>query len=144
MQGQNSHQPVSYRKEKETDRNMYRLEITETVLWMFEEKSVSVLRYYQNYTQDVETLRISRQTVHEGGKVVSPTHRPPLTPPRSTPGTHFYQGSSRPQRQIKAGSIKSMPHRESKPRDSGRSAVPSSDNVTAFSLWCYYDRYFIF
>jgi len=27
-------------------------------------------------------------TAHEGGKVVSLTHRPPL-PPRNTPGTHF-------------------------------------------------------
>jgi hypothetical protein len=26
-------------------------------------------------------LRISRQSAHEGGKVVSPTHRPPLPPP---------------------------------------------------------------
>jgi hypothetical protein len=31
---------------------------------------------------------ISRQSAHEGGKVVSPTHRPPL-PPGSIPGTHF-------------------------------------------------------
>ena len=27
-------------------------------------------------------------TAHDGGKVVSPTHRPPL-PPGNTPGTHF-------------------------------------------------------
>jgi len=33
--------------------------------------------------------QISRQSTHEGGKVVSPTQRPPL-PPGSTPGTHFY------------------------------------------------------
>jgi hypothetical protein len=32
--------------------------------------------------------RISRQSAHEGGKVVSPTHRPSL-PPRKDPGTHF-------------------------------------------------------
>ena len=32
--------------------------------------------------------QISRQSEHEGGKVVSPTHRPPL-PPGSIPGTHF-------------------------------------------------------
>jgi len=31
---------------------------------------------------------ISRQSAHEGGKVVSPTHRSPL-PPRNIPGTHF-------------------------------------------------------
>jgi hypothetical protein len=29
--------------------------------------------------------QISRQSEHEGGKVVSPTHRPPL-PPRNIPG----------------------------------------------------------
>jgi len=27
-------------------------------------------------------------TAHDGGKIVSVTHRPPL-PPRNTPGTHF-------------------------------------------------------
>jgi hypothetical protein len=32
--------------------------------------------------------RISRQSVYEGGKVVSPTHRPSL-PPGRIPGTHF-------------------------------------------------------
>ena len=30
------------------------------------------------WVQDVEAPRISRQTVHESGKVVSTTHRPPL------------------------------------------------------------------
>jgi hypothetical protein len=28
--------------------------------------------------QEVQAPRISRQSAHEGGKVVSPTHRPPL------------------------------------------------------------------
>ena len=32
--------------------------------------------------------QISNQSEHEGGKVVSPTHRPPL-PPRNIPGIHF-------------------------------------------------------
>ena len=32
--------------------------------------------------------QISRQSAHEGGKVVSPTHRPPLLP-ENIPGTHF-------------------------------------------------------
>ena len=32
--------------------------------------------------------QISRQSVHEGGKVVSLTHWPPL-PPENIPGTHF-------------------------------------------------------
>jgi len=32
--------------------------------------------------------QISRQSAQKGGKVVSPTHRPPL-PPGNIPGTHF-------------------------------------------------------
>jgi hypothetical protein len=32
--------------------------------------------------------QISRKLAHEGGKVVSPTHRPPL-PPGNIPGTYF-------------------------------------------------------
>jgi len=32
--------------------------------------------------------QISRQSAPEGGKVISPTHRPPL-PPGNIPGTHF-------------------------------------------------------
>jgi hypothetical protein len=32
--------------------------------------------------------QISRQSTHEGGKVVSSRHRPPL-PPGSIPGTYF-------------------------------------------------------
>jgi len=32
--------------------------------------------------------QISWQSAREGGKVVSPTHRPPL-PPGNIPGTHF-------------------------------------------------------
>jgi len=34
---------------------------------------------------------ISRQSAHEGGKVVSPIHRPPL-PPGNIPGTYFFRG----------------------------------------------------
>jgi len=33
--------------------------------------------------------QISRQSAHGGGKVVSPTHRPPLSP-GNIPGTHFW------------------------------------------------------
>jgi len=32
--------------------------------------------------------QISRQSAYKGGKVVSPTHWPPL-PPGNIPGTHF-------------------------------------------------------
>jgi hypothetical protein len=37
------------------------------------------------------SYQISKQSIHEGGKVVSPTHRPPLPPPPpgNIPGTHF-------------------------------------------------------
>ena len=37
-------------------------------------------------------FQISRQSAHEGGKIVSCTHRPPL-PPRNIPGTHFCWGT---------------------------------------------------
>ena len=46
-------------------------------------------------------FQISRQSTNEGGKVVSPTHRPPLPPPPplpgNIPGTHFCQKLSQPQ-----------------------------------------------
>ena len=38
--------------------------------------------------QEFEAPRISRPSTYEGGKVVSPKHRPPL-PPGDIPGTHF-------------------------------------------------------
>jgi hypothetical protein len=37
---------------------------------------------------EIEAPRISRRQAHEGGKVVSPTHRPPL-PPGDIPGAQF-------------------------------------------------------
>jgi hypothetical protein len=48
-----------------------------------------------------------RQPAHVGGKVVSPTHRPPL-PPGNILGTHFCQRLSRPQGHSAAGRMKSM------------------------------------
>ena len=51
--------------------------------------------------------QISRQSAHEGGKVVSPTHRPPL-PPGNIPGTHFCSRLSRPEGHSAAGRILSM------------------------------------
>jgi hypothetical protein len=38
--------------------------------------------------REVKAPRISRHSAHEGGKVVSPTHRPSLRPGK-IPGTHF-------------------------------------------------------
>ena len=46
--------------------------------------------------------QISGPSGHEGGKVVSPTHRPPL-PLRSIPGTNFCLRMSRPQGHSVAG-----------------------------------------
>ena len=43
-------------------------------------------------------------TAQDGGKVVSPTHRPPL-PPGYAPGTHFCQRLSRPQGHSATGRI---------------------------------------
>jgi len=53
------------------------------VLALFKVKALKVPRIWSSH--------ISRQSAHEGGKVVSPTHRPPL-PPGDIPGTRFYYG----------------------------------------------------
>jgi len=45
-------------------------------------------------------------TAQDGGKVVSPTHRPPL-PPGNAPGTHFCYRLSRPQGHSAIGRIMS-------------------------------------
>ena len=57
-----------------------------------------------------EVPRICRRSPHEGGKVFSPTHRPPLSPhtPGDVPGTHFCYRLSRPQRRSAAGRIEEM------------------------------------
>src|SRR5215469_11764663 len=51
--------------------------------------------------------QILKQSAHEGGKVVSPTHRPPL-PPGNIPGTHFCWRVGQPQGHSAAGRIMSM------------------------------------
>ena len=51
--------------------------------------------------------QISRQSEHEGGKVVNPTPRPPL-PPGNILGTHFCWRLSEPQGHSAAGRIMSM------------------------------------
>ena len=52
--------------------------------------------------------QISRQSAHEGGKIVSPTHRPPLSPPVNIPGTHFCYRLSLQQGHSAAGRIMSI------------------------------------
>ena len=51
--------------------------------------------------------QISRQSAHEGGKAVSPTHRPPLSP-GNIPGTHFRYRLSQHQSHSAAERIMSM------------------------------------
>ena len=51
--------------------------------------------------------KISRQSAHEGGKVVSPKHRPPL-PPGNVPDTYFCYRLSRPQGHSAPGRIMSI------------------------------------
>ena len=51
---------------------------------------VFIPRYRPIGIQEVETPRIYRQPGHKGGKVVSPTHRPPLVfTPRKDPWYSF-------------------------------------------------------
>jgi hypothetical protein len=71
--------------------------------------------------------QILRQSAHEGGKVVSPTHRPPL-PPGNIPGSHFCSRLSQPEGHSAAGSSMStkIPMTPSGflPRPCGLSTVP--------------------
>jgi len=52
-------------------------------------------------------FQISWQLAHEGGKVVSPMHQPPL-PPGNIAGTHFCWRLSQPQGHSAAGRIMSL------------------------------------
>ena len=67
-------------------------------------------------------LDFKKKSARESGKVVSPTHRPPL-PPANIPGTHFCQRLNQTQGHSAAGRIMSM--KNSNPRASGlyRSAL---------------------
>ena len=74
--------------------------------------------------QEVEDPTVSRHSAHEGGKVISPTYRPPLSP-GEIPGTHFCQrlsstsGHSVADRKDEVTEKSHGPHRKSKPRPSG-------------------------
>ena len=56
---------------------------------------------------EFENPKISRQAAYEVLKVVSPTHRPPLTP-GDIPGTQCCNNLSQPQGHIAAGRVMSM------------------------------------
>ena len=47
--------------------------------------------------QEVETLRIFRKFSHEGGKVVSPTHRPPLPTMKNSKYSILLEAESTPE-----------------------------------------------
>jgi hypothetical protein len=83
--------------------------------------------------------QILRQSAHEGGKIVSPTHRPPL-PPGNIPGTHFCLRLSWPQDHSAAGRIMSMKnsswhHQESIPWPSGVAQHLNHCATTCFLWW---------
>ena len=69
--------------------------------------------------QKVEASRTSKHSAREGGKVASPTHRPPLTS-GDTLGTHFCYRMSRTDGLSADGKITfQRPLWESSPRPSG-------------------------
>jgi hypothetical protein len=82
--------------------------------------------------QEFEAPRISRQSAHEGGKVVSPTHRPPLSP-GNIPVTRL--SLSRPQGHSAAGGIKSNDFIGNQTNDlTACSAVPQLLFIPALSF----------
>ena len=89
-------------------------------------------------------FQISKQSEHEGVKVVSPTHRPPL-PSGNIPGTHFCLRLSRPQGHSAAGRIMPMqnsnntngnrtsdlPAGSAVPQPTASSRIPKTDAVVS-------------
>jgi hypothetical protein len=59
------------------------------IILVFVISPIKKLSLYKSVgVQEVEAPGVSRQSAHEGGKVVRPTHRPPL-PQGDTTGTPF-------------------------------------------------------
>ena len=83
--------------------------------------------------------QISRQSTHESGKVVSPTHLPPL-PPGNIPGTHFCYRLSRPQGHSAARRILSMKNSNdtigNRTRDLQTCSAVASTNCTTACPTC--------
>ena len=76
-------------------------------------------------SQEVEASRMYKQSAHEGGKVVSPTHRPPL-PIRKYPWYSFLlEAESNPEPLCgRKDYVNEISHRESNPHLPGCSAGP--------------------
>jgi hypothetical protein len=79
--------------------------------------------------------QISRQSAFEGGKVVSPTHRPPL-PPGIIPDTHFCYRLSQPQGHSAAGKIMSMKNSIDKMGNRTRDLPTCSTVPQPTQTWC--------
>jgi len=80
--------------------------------------------------------QLSRQSTHEGGKIVSSTHRSPF-PQGNIPDTHFCQRHDRHQGHSSAGRIKSMKNSNDTIRNRTRdrpacSAVPQACYSSTF------------
>jgi hypothetical protein len=69
--------------------------------------------------QGVWGSQISRQSAHEGGKVVSPTHRPPLPPRKYSWYSYLLETESNLGPQCDRKDYVQWHHRESNPRPSG-------------------------